>query len=497
MRFYDKLNAIIGDVLESKSKPFAPDRNFFASIPNSEAWAQGFSSLVQSMLQRFPLQPKMPGFHPALRYNFQALRLNRGVLFISKMLRIEAKFFQINKEAARFKDQEYRKLARATQLLLINEVTAQRSLDAMERFYFKLFDDKAIKRARDSEKYLRAWTEKADEAIALLTEKYKEVDISKEAVKDKYWKDYDKNREIKPRTVSVGGASLQQILNELPWIEGSALWRMYSMIQENRLNLYSEQIAESYDGALPPELISKGAFFNRRLWELFSRNLKKDQTHKLHLDYSENYVDDRNVRDKIRYDFFAESQTLRKNEFREVWEKNNEILPVRLNISTTNVQEVLSQHNTASASLINAFQEKTKDTQLIARADMYIDSMSSAIPSEVLFNFGIYHPHRKQRKPFDPQVRQELEKRSDHSEKLVDLMRKRDSHQVASRDHMIDRKNQELNAKEDILQAQDQDKTIRYREEAKKTQASIEDRILNEQSPRINPNLTSEKRKIG
>ena len=42
---------------------------------------------------------------------------------------------------------------------------------------------------------------------------------------------------------------------------------------------------------------------------------------------------------------------------------------------------------------------------MIASADNLISSMSASIPSEVLFNYGVFNHHRIQRKPYDPQDR--------------------------------------------------------------------------------------------
>ena len=90
--------------------------------------------------------------------------------------------------------------------------------------------------------------------------------------KDKFWEIYDKNREILPRPVSVSGVSLQAVLNEIPWMESSELVRSLKIIQHNRLHLYAEQIAESYDGRLPSELISKNILFRRKVWEQFQES---------------------------------------------------------------------------------------------------------------------------------------------------------------------------------------------------------------------------------
>ena len=137
MGFNVKMNILDGKIAVTPPTIWYPNSQYFASMPNSKSGIKDYASLMQGVLQKFPFQPKMPGFHPALRINFQQLKMARGSLFRYRMKRIEEQFYQLQKESSRFKDMEFRKMARRLFHMLENELHAQRQLEAREKKYFK------------------------------------------------------------------------------------------------------------------------------------------------------------------------------------------------------------------------------------------------------------------------------------------------------------------------------------------------------------------------
>lgn len=492
-----KSNIIDGAVKQDSPKLFYPNRYYFASMSNSKTWIKGYGSLVQNVLQRFPFQPKMPGFHPALRYNFQALRSIKGETFRYHMKRIEEQFFQLIKEHSRHKDMAFRKLARRLFLMLERELHVNRMIDAREKYYYKLFENKAVKTHGERHRKVDAWVKKIYIAADELREFYKEIDKEHRAVVKKYWEDYDKNREIKPRVISMGGASLQSILNELPWAEASSLWRVFEMVKENKLNLYSEQIAESFDGVLPTELMSKKIYFNRRLWEQFQRELKKIELYEKNKEFNLTYMDERLVKTKFEYEKFVKATLKRSEDFMEYWDHINEEWPLRLSTSSTNYTEALGKYRRASAAVIHNFKERVAESFMIARADTLIESMSHSIPSEVLFNYGVYHPHRVQRKPFDPEDMKAIRHQQKKENETLRFWKDREAAIAEVKESMIQRMKEE--SKKNVEKADE--KTLVIADMDKKylrsLSSDIDDKLKNDRAPRANPEASERRRKVG
>lgn len=213
LSFYE----ILGNLLKSKNQPFNPDRHYFQAIPNNEAWLAKYASLVQTFLQKFPSNPKMPGLHPALRHNFQALKMNAAKVFVSKMSRIEAQFYQLNLERARTEEAANRRIARSAANEIIRQIMIERHIIDREKFYYKIFDEFQVESIASRKLKFEEWDKKFKELTRELSELYALVDLKNNQVREKFWIDFDKNREKHPRTIALSGTSLQDILNKLPW----------------------------------------------------------------------------------------------------------------------------------------------------------------------------------------------------------------------------------------------------------------------------------------
>ena len=245
-----------------------------------------------------------------------------------------------------------------------------RSLEDQERYYYKLFEDKAIKRLIDTKKYrnhteekvlrkkqLEEWTKKIHKATDNLRETYTLMDKERYQSTRNYWSTYEKNRETNARIVSMGGTSLQSILNELQ-VEASSLWRIYSVVKKNRLKIHASQIAESYDGALPTELIGRSVYFNRRIWEQIQRSAKMHEIFTDHRKNNEEISIQNKMNNKIRFDDFVQRNKKSKQEFYDNWDKNNEPLPFNINLGSMNHTAALQQYNRTASPAVNALQEK-------------------------------------------------------------------------------------------------------------------------------------------
>ena len=73
MSFSYKLNSITGKFVMEATKLPNLDSTYYENILEGSNFLRSYSGLAQSILQRFPFQPKLPGFHPALKYNFQMI----------------------------------------------------------------------------------------------------------------------------------------------------------------------------------------------------------------------------------------------------------------------------------------------------------------------------------------------------------------------------------------------------------------------------------------
>ena len=107
-----KINTITGDIAIEPPKLLGPSRNDFTSMINGNSTLPSYGSLLQSLLQRFPFVVEMPNFHPALKYNFQILKLIKGVTFRYKMKRIEEQFYDSYKKEAIIRDKIWSHVSR-------------------------------------------------------------------------------------------------------------------------------------------------------------------------------------------------------------------------------------------------------------------------------------------------------------------------------------------------------------------------------------------------
>ena len=411
-----KLNYMTGIVTMEPPKLFDPTGRYFASMPNSKEWELAYGSLVESVLDKLPFIPKVRALHPALKMNYHIIRELRGEAFAYNLKLVEEAFNRLIKSSSRKRDIEFRIIARRLRHLIETELHDQRMLEAHERFYYKLFDDRAIRRAQKSDEKLRAWVEKVFKASERLKEIYEKIDRKRIEAKDKFWEIYDKNREILPRPVSISGVSLQAVLNEIPWMESSELVRSLKIIQHNRLHLYAEQIAESYDGRLPSELISKNILFRRKVWEQFQRELVKDKIFQDHLDHKYDYMDERTKKVQKYYSNSVENAIKASDKFNDYWNEIYEDLPIRISYSSTNYAEALQNYNRANSPKSHITQHNAKESFMKSRADALIGSMSHSIPSEVYFNYGIDHPYRPHKVVNKEEQRTEIREKS--SEKI-------------------------------------------------------------------------------
>lgn len=496
MGFNIKMNVLDGKVEVTLPPMFFPHRLNFASMANSKSSVSGYGSLVQQILARFPFVTKAPGFHPALRYNFQAIKTARGVLFRYKLKRVEEQFHQLVKESSRQKDMEFRKLARRLFLIIERELHAQRLLDSNKRRYFKFFEDRADLTVKQRREFLITRYEKMVKYAERLREKYAEIDREKTEYIIKFWKDFDKNREIKPRVISIGGASLQSILNELPWTEGSSLWRVFELVKENQMNLYSERIVENCEGGLPPELLGKHIYFNKKIWEQVQRKLKKIQLYEGNRDNNISYMDERRERSKIDYNKFVDNTIQRQDDFISHWDHLNQELPAKQSFSNINLTTALSQYRKTSPSIIHAFQERTKDSFLIARADSFIGYMSHSIPSEVLFNYGVFHPYRLQRKPYDPLDKKAILQQKDQSEKFDKIWTDKINQSNQIKDTIIENKIEYDEESNEKRSKRIQTNFEIKRDKANAYSARTDDVLIKDRAPRFNPEQSERKRKI-
>ena len=263
---------------------FKPSRNYFASIANNFA----SNGLIVPVLDRYPFQPPMPAFHPALESDYLIKKSYKGsYFFLAQSYRDEKEFIQLVKSRALKRgladreklrnelehklevqhwDEEFRKSREKTQLRF--EITAERARE-LTKVFFELLA-------------IAYW--KTRNFAQTRVEVY---DARRDDTHDKFWEDVYKNLEKAPKGIALSGSNKQQVLMALPYAESkSGIYRALKKVEDNRLLMGAENIVERLAGNSVPGLLigHMNRRFHRSSHEKEMRKEVKEEAYEKYLE---------------------------------------------------------------------------------------------------------------------------------------------------------------------------------------------------------------------
>ncbi|MFK7824564.1 MAG: hypothetical protein AB8G05_10425 [Oligoflexales bacterium] len=367
-------------------KIFNPSRNYFASIANNFA-ANG---LVVPILDRFPFQPSMPAFHPALDSDYLIKKSYKGsYFFLAQSYRDEKDFVQLVKAralkrglAAREKlqnelehrleeqhwDEEFLKSREKTQLRF--EITAQRARE-LTKVFFELLA-------------IAYW--KTRNFAQARVEVY---DTRRDDTHDKFWEEVYKNLEKTPKGIALSGSNKQQVLMALPYAESkSGIHRALSKIEDNRMLMAAENIVERLAGNSVPGLLI--GHMNRRFHRSsHEKEMRKEIKEEAYQEYLELIKENAKKRDERYVELKMERIEKVEERIVEYWkivDKLREKIFFSISFQGTNEQTLKNYLRYREACGLFYGINIIKENRHKARASNLVERISGIMPELLHFS---------------------------------------------------------------------------------------------------------------
>ncbi|NRA45753.1 MAG: hypothetical protein HRU09_12420 [Oligoflexales bacterium] len=418
---------------------FKPGRNYFASIANNFAT----NGLVIPILERFPFQPSMPAFHPALESDYLIKKSYKGSYFyLAQSYRDEKEFYQLVRARARKRgladleklqadlerklleqhwDEEFRKSREKT--LLRFEITAERKRE-LTKVFFEL---------------LAAAYWKTRNFAETRTEIY---DARREDTHDKFWEEVYKNLEKEPKETPLSGSNKQSVLMALSYAESkSGVYRALSKIEDNRLLMGAENIIERLAGNSVPGLL-RGLMTQRFHRPSHEKELRKEVKEEAYEEYLESIKELARQRD-VRYMELKQERIEgveeRITQYWGIVDKLREKIFFSVSLQGTNEQTLKNYLRHREACGLFYGLNTIKENRNKARANQIVEHLSGIMP-ELLHFSNI----KFVRKDWEEQLRAELkvERSRDH-----DMAR--EEYQFIQKEQVIERRTQNIEAIEE------------------------------------------------
>lgn len=384
-------------------KLFKPSRNYFASIANNFA----ASGLVIPILERYPFQPSMPAYHPAIDSDYLIKKSYKGsYFFLAQSYRDEREFIELvraralkrglvereklQKELERRLEvqhwnEELRKSQEKTQLRF--EITAERKRE-QTRVFFELLAVAYWKTRNFAESRVEVY------------------DARKESTHDKFWEEVYKNLEKTPKETPLSGINKQSILMALPYAETQAgILRAFRRIGDNLLLSAAENIVERLAGnSVPGMLISHlTRTFHRTTYEKEIRQELKERIYQEALELRKQSVRKRDEDAIVQRKEQIESVEERVTQYWDVVEKLRGHILLPLSFNGTNEQALKNYLSYREASGIFYGLNAVKENKHKARAHQLLEHVAGIMP-EILHLSNI----RFVRSEWEEKVRPEL-----------------------------------------------------------------------------------------
>ena len=365
---------------------FNPDRNYFASIANNFAT----NGLVIPILERFPFQPPMPVFHPALDSDYLIKKSYKGsYFFLAQSYRDEKEFAQLvraralkrglvdreklqndleHKLEVQHWDEEFRKSREKS--LLRFEITAARKRELTEVFF----------------ELLAAAYWKTRNFAETRTEVY---DARRSDTHEKFWEQVYKNLEKTPKETPISGSNKQSVLMALSYAESkSGVYRALSKIEDNRLLMAAENIVERLAGNSVPGLLRShiNTRFHRATHE---RGMRKEVKEEAYQEYMERLKEVAHEREERYWELKKERIEGVEARIAEYWriiDKLREKIFFSVSLQGTNEQTLKNYLRYRDACGLFVGLNVVKENRNKARANQIIEHVSGIMPELLHFS---------------------------------------------------------------------------------------------------------------